>query len=151
MRCRSVIRRTARKQQRRQRRQRQLAQRSLLRPHPPGLHPPPGPSHLFQFEFTLRVESVFSLWILQQGFCAQQPAPSLISTTPRPHSLPATTQIMNRSYLLLPPTGNTAPALLQLTQHRRKSQIPLSWVHLFPGGYAPQNRLQHPPFIARIR
>ena len=84
------------------------------------------------------------LTIPQQGFCAQQPAPPFVSTTPCHYSLPVsyrTAQILNPSYLLLPPTGNTAPAPLQLTQYRKKSQIPLSWIYLFPGGDAPPTRL----------
>ena len=94
--------RTERKHQRRQRRQ--LAQ---ISPHR-------GPSHLFQFEFALGVEHAFSLWILQQGFCAQQPAPSLVSATLCLYSLPVscrTTQILNPLYLLLPPMGIPPPNL----------------------------------------
>ena len=73
-----------------------------------------------------------------------------------PHSLSytltrRTSQILNPSHFLLPPTANTAPAPLRLTQYRKKSQIPLSWVNLFPGGYAPLNRLWHPPSVASIR
>ena len=38
------------------------------------------------------------------------------------------------------------------TAHPAPEEIPNTpRVHLFPGGYAPPNRLQHRPFIARIR
>ena len=59
----------------------------------------------------------FQLWIPPQGFCVLQLAPSFPSTTPRLHLLSYSlkrTQNMNPSYMLLPPTENTASAPLQL-------------------------------------
>ena len=103
--------RTERMQQRRQRRQ--LAQRSpprgLLTPAPVRVRP------------LSRVR--FQLMDFRTGFWAQKTATSPVSATPCLHSLPVscrTNQILNPSYLLLPPTGNAAPAPLQLTQYRKK-------------------------------
>lgn len=62
-------------------------------------------SHLFHFEFTL--ESSFSFRTTQHGFCAQQAVPSPVSTIVCLHSLRhtlRTIQILDPSYLLLPPT-----------------------------------------------
>ena len=125
---------TSRTEEAARRQRRQLAQRS---PPPSHLSPSPSPPSA------------------QQGLCAQQPAPPLVPTTPCLHSLPVryrTTRILNPSYLLLPPTGNTAPAPLQLTQYRKKSQYPSAGctssqeATLLQIGY-----YSMPPVIASIR
>ena len=59
-----------------------------------------------------------------------------------------TSQILNPSYLLHPPTTNITPTPLK---YRKKSQTLQSWVNHFLETYAPPNRLYHPPAVASIR
>lgn len=76
-------------------------------------------------------------------------SPSLVSVTICLHSLSNKTQVMNPSHPPLPSTGNTAHASLQLSQHRRKSQILPGRKH-FLAVHASPNRPQHLPITASI-